>query len=188
VRSLEELAELQHRSNSKPASCVPFASAVFNLDQIEGIQRPEDDYPVDRHDRIEVAQNLLEVMPDKPSIVHSRVTEPQYCIQTDCITLPHLSQFESADEYFSTLFHDTIHSTAAEHRLNRSTKGEDRMASYSLEELVAEFGACFLCGFSGIDNRETFNVVGELHRELGAGHRWRFPNGHARGRGCSTSL
>lgn len=157
-REAEELDALEKRWGSKPAACVPFVSSVFNLDQIEGIQRPQDDHPVDRHARIEVAESLMGVMPERPRIVHSKVTGPQYCIQTDCVTLPHLSQFESADEYYSTLFHETVHATAAPHRLNRAPKGEDRMTSYSFEELVAEFGACFLCGLSGIDNQETVKL------------------------------
>jgi antirestriction protein ArdC len=70
--------------------------------------------------------------------------------------MPHLSQFESADEYFSTLYHELTHSTGARHRLNRFAETEgDRVEKYSFEELVAEFGAAFLCGFAGIQNADT---------------------------------
>ena len=48
------------------------------------------------------------------------------------------------------------HSTGAPRRLNRFAEAEgDRVEKYSFEELVAEFGAAFLCGFAGIENRHT---------------------------------
>ena len=49
-----------------------------------------------------------------------------------------------------------MHSTAISRRLNRFAEAEgDRVEKYSFEELVAEFGAAFLCGFAGIQNRGT---------------------------------
>ena len=72
-------------------------------------------------------------------------------------SLPHLSQFESADEYYAVLFHELAHNaTGAPRRLNRFAEAEgDRVEKYSFEELVAEFGAAFLCGFAGIQNPDT---------------------------------
>ena len=50
---------------------------------------------------------------------------------------------------FTTL----VHSVGHEKRLNRfGSIPNDRFASYSFEELVAEFGAAFLCAFTGISN------------------------------------
>ena len=83
------------------APCVPFVSAVFNLEQVEGVARPED--------RLQVAVQMLDVMPDQPEIVHSLTEQPAYSPSLDRITLPHLSQFESADDYFSTLYHELTH-------------------------------------------------------------------------------
>ena len=70
--------------------------------------------------------------------------------------MPHLSQFENADEYFSTLFHELTHSVGHPRRLNRFAEAEgDQVEKYSFEELVAEFGAAFLCAFAGIKNAES---------------------------------
>ena len=103
-----------------------------------------------------VADQLFDVMPDKPEIVHTLTAQPAYSPSLDRITLPHLSQFESADEFFSTLYHELVHATGAPRRLNRFAEAEgDRVEKYSFEELVAEFGAAFLCGFAGIENRST---------------------------------
>ena len=62
-----------------------------------------------------------------------------------------MSQFESVEEYFATLYHELTHATAHERRLNRVAEQEGTARErYALEELVAEFGASFLCAFAGL--------------------------------------
>ena len=135
------------------ALCVPLTSAVFNLDQIEGVPRPEDDLPCRRVNRLEVAELLLTVMPDMPRIVHGAVPEPAYQPLTDTITLPHLSQLKTADQYFSGLFRGLVRGTGAPHRLNALAELEgDEVERHCFQTLVAEIGAAFLCGFAGISN------------------------------------
>lgn len=156
-RTPEELAQRAAQSGkADQAPCTSFVSAVFNFEQVEGVARPADDLPPRPEDRLQVAELLFDVMPDKPEIVHRVTAQPAYSPRLDRITLPHLSQFESADEFFATLYHELVHSTGAKHRLNRFAEAEgDRVEQYSFEELVAEFGAAFLCGFAGIQNRGT---------------------------------
>ena len=135
------------------ALCVPLTSAVFNLDQVEGVPRPEDDFPSRRANRLEVAELLLTVMPDMPRIVHDVVPEPAYQPLTDTITLPHLSQLKTSDQYYSGLFRGLVRSTEAPHRLNALAELEgDEVERHCFQTLVAEIGAAFLCGFAGISN------------------------------------
>lgn len=148
AEELEQVAKKTGKQNLAP--CVPFNSAVFNLEQVDGVPPPDDAQhpPISR---LEVADQLLTVMPDKPEIVHASTSNPAYSPNQDRITLPHLSQFESAEEYYGTLFHELAHSTGHRKRLDRFQNVEgDRFARYSFEELVAEFGAAFLCAFAGI--------------------------------------
>lgn len=156
-RTPEELKELSEKTGkAQVAPFVPFTSAVFNLDQVEGIGRPADEALDRTINRLEVASQMLEVMPDKPELLHTHTAEPAYIPQLDRVMLPHLSQFENADEYFATLFHELVHSTGNPKRLNRFVEAKgDQMEKYSFEELVAEFGAAFLCGFAGIENPNT---------------------------------
>jgi antirestriction protein ArdC len=156
-RTPEELAKrVEQTGREDVAPCMPFVSAVFNFDQVEGVARPADDLPPGHENRLAVADQMLDVMPDKPAIVHTLTAQPAYSPRLDRITLPHLSQFENADEYYATLFHELAHSTGAPRRLNRFAETEgDRVEKYSFEELVAEFGAAFLCGFAGVQNRGT---------------------------------
>jgi antirestriction protein ArdC len=117
---------------------------------------PESEAPVPPDRRFEVAGLLLDVMPDVPEIVHSASKEPAYEGFRDRITMPHLGQFESGDEYYATLFHELVHSTSHPRRLNRLVEAEgNAIEKYSFEELVAELGAAFLCGFAGLKNTMT---------------------------------
>lgn len=150
-RTPEELRALAEKTGKENlAPCVPFNSVVFNLEQVEGVPRPDDaDQPP--VSRLEIADQLLTVMPDKPEIIHDSTADPAYSPCRDRITLPHLSQFENAAEYYATLFHELAHSTGHAKRLDRFRNVEgDRFERYSFEELVAEFGAAFLCAFAGI--------------------------------------
>ena len=156
-RTAEELKALRQKIGKESlAPCVPFISRVFNLDQVEGISEPVDDIPDRPNNRLETAELMLQVMPDKPEIVHAVTANPVYNSTFDRVTLPHLSQFDNADEYYGALFHELVHASGHPKRLNRFAEAEgDRVKKYSFEELVAEFGAAFLCGFTGISNPET---------------------------------
>jgi antirestriction protein ArdC len=68
--------------------------------------------------------------------------------------MPRLKTFKESDEYYGTLFHELIHSTGHTSRLNRKEVMENpKFGSepYSLEELVAEIGSCYLKSFTGLD-------------------------------------
>ena len=76
-----------------------------------------------------------------------------YSALTDRITLPPPERFTSAEEYYATGLHELIHSTGHQKRLARESILEAApfgSATYSVEELVAEMGAAYLCAESGI--------------------------------------
>ena len=78
----------------------------------------------------------------------------------DFIQIPSLISFNESDEYYNTHFHEIIHSTGHTSRLARLEK--DAFLGnheYSKEELVAEMGACFLCGISGIETTKDNSVA-----------------------------
>ena len=91
-------------------------------------------------------------MPNPPEIVHAG-SKAFYSPITDRVTLPTPDLFASAEEYYATGFHELIHSTGHEKRLARESILEAApfgSATYSVEELVAEMGAAYLCAESGI--------------------------------------
>ena len=95
-------------------------------------------------------------MPNPPRI-QFKGREAYYHPKEDYINLPPFKSFISTDAYYSVLFHELIHSTGNEQRLNRKEVAEKIVfgsEDYSLEELTAEIGACFLKSFSGIPGND----------------------------------
>lgn len=124
---------------------------VFELSQCEGLKR--------RHsgDLVE-----SEMVPDEvwggyknPPQLAVSPDRAFYRAADDLVCVPHSSQFDSMDEYFSTFYHELVHSTGHASRLNRlgfMDSAAFASGDYSFEELVAEFGAAMLCAVSGVDN------------------------------------
>ena len=76
----------------------------------------------------------------------------------DFIQMPPRSMFTGTatstptEAYYSTLLHEEIHGSGAEHRLNRQHGERFGDKAYAFEELVAELGAAFLCANLEVSN------------------------------------
>lgn len=95
----------------------------------------------------------LKFQNDKPS------NRAYYSPHDDLVVVPMMNQYKTASEYYSTTFHEFIHSTMTESRCDRKPEaGYTFFGSkdYSREELVAEIGSAMLCSNFGIDNESTF--------------------------------
>lgn len=138
---------------------------VFHIDDCEGIESKikveEDAGP--KISPIESAEKVLNGYVEREKELQFRnniTTDRAYYSPTlDLISVPMLSQYEIAEEYYSTTFHEAIHSTMPENRCNR--KSEQKLAAfgsedYSREELVAEIGSAMLCNNVGIDCEKAF--------------------------------
>ena len=78
---------------------------------------------------------------------------------TDSVTVPCRAQFKDRSEFYSTVFHELIHSTGHHSRLNRlSEAGDHSFGSelYSKEELVAEIGSACLNSMFEIETNASF--------------------------------
>jgi antirestriction protein ArdC len=126
---------------------------VWNLDQIEGIENPDGE---GTNVQILSADEIIEGYRGKPGIRHTAEGKAYYQPSVDSVTMPVLSTFKSPEHYYQTLYHELIHSTGHKSRLDRfgENPSDIRFASYeySVEELVAEFGASLLCTHVGIMN------------------------------------
>ena len=77
--------------------------------------------------------------------------------------MPGRERFEGSEQYHATLYHELIHASGAETRLNRATLTEKAgfgSDPYCREELIAEIGAAFLCGQAEIAERTIDNSAG----------------------------
>jgi len=137
---------------------------VFNVAQCEGI--PEDKIPqVKRpNNPIQECELIIENMPLRPSVLTGNYI-PHYDPVSDSIGLPTLTDFNRSEDYYSTLFHELIHSTGHQSRLNREdiTDGSSfGSETYSKEELTAEFGTCLLKAHAGFEEPVGDNNVSYL--------------------------
>ena len=127
---------------------------IFNVEDIEGVEFQIDDLQLLPNEKITRCDHVLNSYLSPPQYVQKDRSGAYYSSKEDTINVPPIEQFESAEAYYATLFHEAIHSTGHPSRLNREGVAQfDRFGSerYSLEELIAELGASFLCGLTGID-------------------------------------
>ena len=127
--------------------------SVFNAEQADDLVIPEaDDEPIS-HDPIETAEAIVEGYPEPPKR-HDGGDKACYSPISDRIQVPVHNAFDVSEEFYSTLFHELVHSTGHEKRLKRKGITDvDAFGShqYSKEELIAEMGAAFLCAHAGIE-------------------------------------
>ncbi len=132
---------------------------VFNLDQVDGIEHPKEPEIDNPFTPIEQAEQIIENMQFKPDFKYGG-NRACYSPQLDYIQLPPKEAFNSPEEFYSTAFHELLHSTGHASRLARKGITDPSYFGshdYSQEELVAEFGASMLCGFSGIEQSTIVN-------------------------------
>lgn len=170
--------------NGKPKVVrIPFLKYynVWHLNQIEGIEsklvngeepvKPET--TLTPNERAEEIINGYLMQASHPKLIIKRSNEAYYRPSTDEVVVPLMEQYDCLAEYYSTTFHELVHSTGHKDRCNR--KGITDLSffeshEYSKEELVAETGAAMLVFQSGIDSASAFkNSVAYLQswmREL----------------------
>lgn len=132
---------------------------VFNFEQCEGMEAPEPEETVNQFDPIDKSADIITSMPMKPDVKFGG-NRAYYSPSLDYIQLPHLHTFEGPEEYYNTMYHELVHSTGHAKRLGRKSILEPSFYGsheYSKEELVAEMGAAFLCGHSGIESMTLEN-------------------------------
>jgi antirestriction protein ArdC len=133
---------------------------VFNVEQCRDV--PKDLIPElvnDVVDPILECEAIISTMPDSPLLIF-KGKKAYYDILKDQVVLPQLKSFKSPESYYSTFFHELVHSTGAEKRLGRKSiveMAEFGSEPYSMEELIAELGASYLNSFTGILNKQIEN-------------------------------
>lgn len=139
---------------------------VFNADQVEGISF-DDEKPLELvdHDPICACDEFISGFPlGFPKAVHEE-DRAFYNPSQDKINMPGMGLFLSAEGYYHTYFHESIHATGHERRLNRKSITEHNFfgsESYSKEELIAELGASYASAHCGIDSPVLDNSASYL--------------------------
>jgi len=144
---------------------------VFNIEQCEDI--PQSMMPKPLEERfnvpIEACEEVLRNMPNIPKVKH-KGQEAYYSPANDFINMPRFNSFQNGESYYGTLFHELVHSTGHQSRLNRKEVNDPKFnfgtETYAVEELTAQIGACFLNSFVGIEEKLFENDVAYISHWL----------------------
>ena len=137
---------------------------VFHIDQCEGLtakhtQELPNTVAADRAAETIIAETIIAeyIQASGVRLNHEAGDQAFYRPSTDSITLPLLAQFNQIAEYYSTAFHEMVHSTGHKTRLDRLDKtaffGSE---TYSKEELIAEIGAATLVNHAKLETSRSF--------------------------------
>lgn len=135
---------------------------VFHISQVDGVEPlkqkvTHDIEPIDK------AEKILNDYWNRENITieHVKGDKAFYSPMFDKIQLPLFEQFKQSEEYYSTAFHESVHSTMKTSRCNRQEDRKGKVVSfgseeYSKEELVSEVGSAQLMNIVGIETTKSF--------------------------------
>ena len=132
---------------------------VFHVSQVDGVEPKEIDLnefePIEEAERIKTEYMTREHL----KILEKLTDKAFYSPAFDYIQVPCKEQYRNVEEFYSTLFHEMVHSTGYKTRLDREDV-KDCMyfgsENYSKEELTAELGSAFLVNLLGIETKNSF--------------------------------
>lgn len=133
--------------------------SVFHISQVDGVKPLETPFhevePIADADKIIIDYITREAI----NFNEQASNEAYYSPNRDTVVVPMKEQYQHINEYYSTTFHELIHSTGHKKRLNRletSTVASFGSETYSKEELVAEIGSATLLNILEIETQRTF--------------------------------
>ena len=132
---------------------------VFHIDQCEGLTAKHTQELPGTANADKTAEAIIAeyIQTSGVRLNHEAGDRAFYRPATDSITLPLLAQSKETAEYYSTAFHEMVHSTGRKTRLDRLEKtaffGSE---AYSKEELIAEIGAATLVNHTGLETSRSF--------------------------------
>lgn len=137
---------------------------VFNLEQCEDVTLSDSEVKLLSSLETELkvfpsdlkAEGILKSYYEMPMTNICSTNNPSYNYMTDLLRMPRIGQFETAEEYYVSYFHEVIHSTGHHSRLNRFSK-ERTDKQKAIEELVGEIGSVYFAYEAGIENEVLDN-------------------------------
>lgn len=134
---------------------------VFHVSQVDGVEAKS--IKLEEHEPIKEAEIIKNEYAKRENLLIKEVVSNRafYSPTCDYIQVPCKEQYMDITEFYSTLFHEMVHSTGHRDRLKRLDPSV-KLASfgsedYSKEELIAEIGSAFLMNHIGIESIKTFN-------------------------------
>lgn len=132
---------------------------VFHISQVEGVEPKEiklnDLEPIAEAEKVKTDYIEREHI----KIIETLSDKAFYSPAGDYIKVPEKEQYQNIEEFYSTLFHEMVHSTGHNSRLDRVELRDNVFfgsENYSKEELTAEIGSATLLNMLGIETAKTF--------------------------------
>lgn len=141
---------------------IPFlkSSYVFNRCQLASFVTPEITETTNQKPSYEKIEAVDHFILNTGAIIGHHKGGASYNRKTDKISMPKIETFietetcTATENYVATLFHELVHWSGAENRLNRVKGKKFGDQDYANEELIAEFGASFLTAGFGLRTAE----------------------------------
>ena len=127
---------------------------VFNLDQVEGIDREEFlKLPTDALTPEQRVGKLEDAIKEIGATINTGDgSRAYYSPSEDHVVMPPFELFKSPEGYYGTLAHELVHWTGHSSRLDRKNMNQFGSPEYAREELIAEFGSAFLLAMFGLSS------------------------------------
>lgn len=135
---------------------------VFHLSDLEGIQSKLSESDFIKNEPIEEAEKIVTDYNEREKTLkiyrNTSSNEAYFQPSSDTIVVPSINQYPVVEEYYSTLFHEMVHSTGVKKRCDRGLEVHAAFGSenYSKEELVAEIGASILVNKTCMNAEKAF--------------------------------
>jgi antirestriction protein ArdC len=126
--------------------CVLRTFVVFNAEQTSGLQQYQVGFNQPKEDTGERHEQADAVIEATSADIRYGGNKAFYSPDGDYVQVPHRHQFETAEAFYETSFHELCHWSEKPVGFDR-TQAEN---TYALGELIAEIGACFLMGELGL--------------------------------------
>lgn len=158
-----QLIEEEEEDGTKVKKQIPMLRYyhVFHISQVDGVE-PKEKIELQELEPIAEAEMVKREYMDREHLkIYEKITDKAFYTPTfDYIEIPCKEQYKNVEEFYSTLFHEMIHSTGYYKRLNRLESGASAgfgSETYSKEELTAEIGSAMILNRLGIETEKTFN-------------------------------
>ncbi len=133
--------ELQDGQRVEKSVAVLKSFVVFNADQVDGIQF-EPVQPKPEGERLAHCESTIR---NTGATIKHGGDVACFVPSADVIRMPELGSFQDSANYYATAFHELVHWTGSDKRLDRQFGQRFGDSKYAFEELVAELGAAMLC-------------------------------------------
>lgn len=152
----KQVERLDNGKVKVPAKSVRYYN-VFNVEAFTDAE-VKHDKKQSRHEwnAIEKAEEIIKGYTEKYNITVEHLGNSAYnrdnlMSEGGHVQLPKREQFKSAEGYYSTFFHELVHSTADYVKRDKSQYHKSNKAR-AREELVAEIGAAYIMSYLGIES------------------------------------